>query len=260
MVDLRLLDNDSQSVHGSLPYICRFLFPRLNDNVDKAWVTFDCRSAYSHTAPTTTGTPDPLCTFPFYPDPKQAVIPITLACSIRNQVNEEILLITSASILLSHFMGIDNLPEKYTIPWETWGPQGTRHYPGLSDYSCGSRYIEFLDSEGCDSDYRLTLADFNQPVIRRGLLHADCDKRPFKKWTLITEPNILPHTGNSIFGTEVATYLPFRTCEIPIPPVVTSDGALISDVYLTEDAVFFIASLYVSATTFTMKPNANSFN
>jgi hypothetical protein len=139
------------------------------------------------------------------------------------------------------------------IPWAEWGPSGTYLSSSIADqtWMCtayGSRFItserhRIYGDEDVPGRYNLslTLRDFGQLGVRRGLVHGDYfqDSNTDTYWTYTNTAADVNHDISRCFLDDVSTHLPFRRTH-KILKNYYFDFADSQSVMLTEDAILVV--------------------
>jgi hypothetical protein len=184
-------------------FLCSFSYPSFAQGAHPANMTI-------RSDPQPLWTPNPLLHVPFSNDSSCRLYVITLWVTTHWQLTRTLALCIPSSTLLKYVECFNAGQEHRVIPWEEWGPNGTRMLPSLEIpptwvcYVFGTKIIEL----GADIDVgypvEVTVYDFNQLAYRRAF------QQRYPRNEKITFFSARNGTScNGLFRTEFNTYLPY---------------------------------------------------
>lgn len=152
------------------------------------------------------------------------------------------------------------------VPWEDWGPHGSRMWidqvvsRNWVCYVYGSRWISFriVRSKGGQPSLRITLRDFSTLGVRHGALMkqlaastgTESHKSPAMdprdvftpplgdKWTYHVNQDTTIDEEADLFADAISTSLPYREVSESLPPEIYSGGRV--GVMMSEDAILLV--------------------
>lgn len=189
--------------------------------------------------PAPTHVPDPSLSVPFHTNRDNRIYVVTILLTDGQRIRTFVIFVP-ASTLTTH---LSLLKEPKNIPWEDWGPMGTRMIPtpGHSNvwvcYVYGMRFVAPLEIGGSGST-SIRVYDFNPLPIKR---MAGQDRELDRDATYITEASDLD--TQDVFEDIVTTSLPYRMSKVSLERS-TIDGGRFGAVMCSEDNLIIVGVRY----------------
>ena len=238
VVDFVKSSSERIDIHD-IEYQCALLFPEMQAEIAPDMVYI---RAGSSTSRNMAGFPHDRV--PFRTSHEDRLLVISVWLGLVNHVGPLQLFVpaqTILSLLTSETCAGGN---KTLIPWEAWGPSGTRLLIASEDYSAvwvcnvaGCKFATVREHDIVAGTRYAIVYDFNQPALRRAIAEGNSeysDPTNGVRSVCVTKPNTL--SQRLIFKDEVVTSLPYRSTVKRIE-VGTDRRHAVAAVMMTEDAL-----------------------
>ncbi|KAH8099418.1 hypothetical protein BXZ70DRAFT_943596 [Cristinia sonorae] len=221
-----------EKVHcGDVEFTCEFQYPALRHDAQVLAVTL-------RADPSPGWVPHHLST-PFNKDRNERLLVITLWAQIRlgehNHVQPLLHFVPSSTILRYLGQRTEGELPSITVPWEKWGPSGSRMLESLPRHSptwvCYVHGMTFVRHSPIDKLPRklVQILDFNQVAVKRALADP-----LFSLGEVICEPT---RVSLQLFQGDVTTSLPFQLKTVTLPPWREFGSPMVS-----EDSIVMVYS------------------
>lgn len=221
-----------------MKYVCELLFPPLTESAEVLAVML-------RSDPAPGWQPDRNLTVPFYKARDERLFVLTSWFAAGDQIRPLLLFFLSSSVL-SHVERIESgdCSKGSRIPWEEWGPSGSRLFPAPINHSpvwvCyvhGTSFICSTEARRRDQPRKLQILDFNQLGLKKVLTgHGDEDDEEADVITSALDSGPL---GFGVFAGLVSTSLRYQRRVIEIPGRVNSIGACM----VSDDSIIMVYSV-----------------
>jgi hypothetical protein len=210
-------------------FICAFLLPKgsLDSWVVDMSISSDVSSCHPHGS-----------TPPFSVSSHNKLFTIAYEAVSGTGNTLKALLFLPMSTILDHLAKSRTNNAVKNIPWEEWGPHGTRFITldhELSDvwicHTYGMKFMMACNPTSAGQFRSVCLYDFNNLSIRRDCLS------PGNSTTVLTSPSVI-EASDGIFAESVHTHLPCR-CHLKDLPIC--DDGKYEAVMMSEDCLLAVA-------------------
>ncbi|KAI0312459.1 hypothetical protein OF83DRAFT_1146144 [Amylostereum chailletii] len=172
---------------------------------------------------------------PFRDSPSEALILFHLLTQVDNPTQLEMhtfTFVTHRSTLVAQVPIAPMIEEPSTVPWEEWGPHGTRWFESDEaatrwiTMAAGQRYVYLSNVEGGHSPIRV--CDFNPYHVRRELARVEDQTvrtpEDNTRRVIAGETKVI---ASNVFQNDVVSSLPY--CETTTEAVYKHDGVLLDE-------------------------------
>lgn len=221
----------SRTAIDSSPYICSFFFPSPGPWTAGLDIVIQSSPAPSHM-------PDPTLSVPFFTCLENRIFVVTILLTDGHSIQTYVIFIPS-STLTEHIAALPCKKGRVNIPWDAWGPTGTRMLPspGHSSvwvcYVYGMRFVAPHEVRGTDST-TIRVYDFSSLPIKRAIAagHESDDSTSY-----VTAATFLDTWG--AFEDIVTTSLPYRMSQLSLERDDV-DGGQFGAVMCSEDNLIIV--------------------
>lgn len=190
------------------PYVCSFICPSVGP-----WTAAMQVSLRSDPAPGYS--PNPALSVPFSAGRFNRMYILTILLTDGQHIRTFLIFIP-LSTLISHIKMLSFGDQRCSIPWEDWGPEGTRIMPSMGEsniwvcYVYGMRFVAPQDVAGTGSSM-IRVYDFNPVPFKRPTLEG---RQSHGNTLYMTETTSIDTQG--AFEDILATSLPYRMTRISL--------------------------------------------
>jgi hypothetical protein len=216
---------------GDSPYICSFFCPSPGPWTVALDIMIQSDPAPSHM-------PDPALSVPFFTG-RNRIFVVTILMTNGHVIQTFVVFIPSSTLI--QYIATLSYDERETcIPWEAWGPKGTRMVllPGHSNiwvcYVYGMRFVAPHDV-GETGSTTIHVYDFNPLPIKRAIAAG---RESDEDTSYVIGPTSLDTSGK--FGDIVTTSLPYRMSRVSLETTNTPDGGKFRAVMCSEDNLIVV--------------------
>jgi len=215
------------------PYICSFFCPSPGPWTVALDIGIQSDPAPSHK-------PAPALSVPFFTGPENRMFVVTLLLTDGHSIQIFVILIPS-STLIKHIATLSRDKRRSSVPWELWGPKGTRMLPspGHSNiwvcYVYGTRFVapHEVRGTGCTT---IRVYDFNPLPIKRTV---PASRESGNNISYVTEATSLDTSGT--FEDIITTSLPYSMSKVSFE-TNTLDGGKFGAVMCSEDSLIIVGT------------------
>jgi hypothetical protein len=222
----------SRAAVDNSPYICSFFCPCIGPWTAGLDIGFQSSPAPSYM-------PDSSLSAPFFTSPENRIFVVTILLTDGHSIQTFVIFIPS-STLTKHLATLPCDTRRRNIPWDIWGPTGTRMVPspGHSNiwvcYVYGMRFVAPHEVRETGST-AVRVYDFNSLAIKRAVATT---RELDDSTSYVTTATSLDTSG--AFEDVVTTSLPYRMRKLSLERDSTVDGGQFGAVMCSEDSLIIV--------------------
>jgi len=215
------------------PYICSFFCPSPGPWTVALDIGIQSDPAPSHT-------PASALSVPFFTGPENRMFVVTILLTDGHSIQNFLIFIPS-STLVEHIATLSSDKRHNNVPWEVWGPKGTRMLPspGHSNiwvcYVYGTRFVAPHEVRGTGST-TIRVYDFNPLPIKRAV---PASRESGDNTSYVTTATSLDTLGT--FEDIITTSLPYSMSKVSLE-TNTLDGGKFGAVMCSEDSLIIVGT------------------